>query len=62
LSRNRLNVALSRGQWCAIVVQSGVLTDYLPTTPDALAELGAFLRLTGGCDDPATSPRPEARR
>jgi uncharacterized protein len=46
LSRNRLNVALSRGQWCAIVVRSRALTDHLPSTPDELVDLGAFLRLT----------------
>ncbi|NLU83920.1 TM0106 family RecB-like putative nuclease [Rhodococcus sp. HNM0569] len=47
LSRNRLNVAVSRGQWAAIVVHSPALTRYLPGTPEALGELGAFLRLTG---------------
>ncbi|WP_226436075.1 TM0106 family RecB-like putative nuclease [Rhodococcus yananensis] len=46
LSRNRLNVALSRGQWCAFVVRSRVLTEYLPATPDGLVDLGAFLRST----------------
>lgn len=44
LSRNRLNVALSRGQWAAVVVRSPHLTDYLPAQPAQLAELGAFLR------------------
>ncbi|MEE2035360.1 TM0106 family RecB-like putative nuclease, partial [Rhodococcus chondri] len=48
LSRNRLNVALSRGQWEAIVVRSRALTDHLPSTPEGLTELGAFLRSTGG--------------
>ena len=46
LSRNRLNVALSRGKWHAVVVHSPALTRYLPSTPEGLAELGAFLRLT----------------
>ncbi|PTR30176.1 uncharacterized protein C8K36_10224 [Rhodococcus sp. OK519] len=45
LSRNRLNVALSRGKWCAVVVRSRTFTHYLPSTPAALTELGAFLRL-----------------
>ena len=45
LDRNRLNVAISRGQWCARIVHSPALTDYLPTRPDQLANLGAFLRL-----------------
>jgi len=58
LSRNRLNVALSRGKWAAVVVRSPHLTDYLPSTPAQLAELGAFIRL---CSSPATrsaDPRP----
>ncbi|MEU5842359.1 TM0106 family RecB-like putative nuclease [Rhodococcus sp. NPDC047139] len=46
LSRNRLNVALSRGKWAAVVVRSRLLTDHLPSTPGGLVELGAFLRLT----------------
>jgi uncharacterized protein len=46
LSRNRVNVAVSRAQWCAVVVRSRGLTDYLPTGPAQLAELGAFLGLT----------------
>ncbi len=46
LSRNRVNVAVSRAQWAAVVVMSPRLTDYLPNSPFALAELGAFLRLT----------------
>ena len=46
LSRNRVNVAVSRAQCAAYVVRSPRLTDYLPGTPEGLAELGAFLRLT----------------
>lgn len=45
LNRNRLNVAVSRAQWCAVVVRSTRLTDYLPTRPETLAELGAFIGL-----------------
>lgn len=45
LSRNRLNVAVSRGKWCAVIVRSRLLTHYLPTTPAGLTELGAFTRL-----------------
>ena len=44
LSRNRLNVAISRGKWRAVIVRSPALTDYLPTTPAGLTELGAFIR------------------
>ncbi|KQR11766.1 bifunctional RecB family nuclease/DEAD/DEAH box helicase [Cellulomonas sp. Leaf334] len=45
LNRNRLNVAVSRAQWCAVVIRSHRLTDYLPTRPETLAELGAFIGL-----------------
>jgi uncharacterized protein len=47
LNRNRLNVAVSRAQYASVVVRSAALTDYLPSTPDGLVELGAFLTLTG---------------
>jgi uncharacterized protein len=45
LDRNRMNVAVSRAKWCAIIVRSRRLTDYLPTSPETLAELGAFIGL-----------------
>lgn len=48
LNRNRLNVAVSRAQYAAIIVRSELLTEYLPTTPAGLLELGAFLALTAG--------------
>ncbi|GAB4087202.1 TM0106 family RecB-like putative nuclease [Myceligenerans cantabricum] len=58
LSRNRLNVAVSRAQWRAVVVRSPRLTDYLPGDLESdgvrhLLDLGAFLRLTSD-DGPAT--------
>lgn len=43
LSRNRLNVAISRGKWAAVVVRSAGLTDHLPRRPEQLEELGAFI-------------------
>ncbi|WP_077080011.1 TM0106 family RecB-like putative nuclease [Mycobacterium numidiamassiliense] len=46
LNRNRLNVAVSRAQYAAVIVRSELLTEYLPTTPVGLTELGAFLALT----------------
>jgi uncharacterized protein len=46
LNRNRLNVAISRAQYAAIIVRSELLTQYLPATPAGLLELGAFLALT----------------
>ncbi|WP_025735350.1 TM0106 family RecB-like putative nuclease [Mycobacterium genavense] len=46
LNRNRLNVAVSRAQYAAVIVRSELLTEYLPTTPAGLLELGGFLALT----------------
>ena len=45
LNRNRVNVAISRGQWRAVIVRSPRLTDYLPATITSLSQLGAFLSL-----------------
>lgn len=45
LNRNRINVAISRGQWKAVIIRSERLTDYLPTSPTALSQLGAFMAL-----------------
>jgi superfamily I DNA and/or RNA helicase len=53
LNRNRLNVAVSRAQFAAVVVRSPLLTEYLPATPDGLADLGAFLTLTEHSNDRA---------
>jgi uncharacterized protein len=52
LNRNRLNVAVSRAKYASIIVRSAALTEYLPSTPDRLVELGAFLSLAP-CDTPA---------
>jgi predicted RecB family nuclease len=49
LNRNRLNVAVSRAKYASIIVRSEALTEYLPSTPDRLVELGAFLSLAP-CD------------
>ncbi|OBF09326.1 nuclease [Mycobacterium sp. ACS4054] len=46
LNRNRLNVAISRAQYAAVIVRSASLTEYLPSTPAGLVDLGAFLALT----------------
>ncbi|MCV7103055.1 TM0106 family RecB-like putative nuclease [Mycobacterium palustre] len=46
LNRNRLNVAVSRAQYAAVIVHSRLLTEYLPATPAGLIDLGAFLALT----------------
>ncbi|GAA1721867.1 hypothetical protein GCM10009809_16920 [Isoptericola hypogeus] len=45
LDRHRVNVAVSRGQWCAVIVRSPRLADYLPHSVRGLEQLGAFLRL-----------------
>jgi len=45
LNRNRVNVAVSRGKWCTVILRSPRLTDYLPSSPAALADLGAFIGL-----------------
>ena len=45
LSRNRINVAISRGKWATYLISSPHLTDFMPTTPTNFAELGAFLGL-----------------
>ena len=45
LNRNRLNVAVSRAKWCAVIVYSPHLTHYMPTTVAGLQELGGFLGL-----------------
>ncbi len=52
LNRNRLNVAVSRAQYAAVIVRSEMLTEYLPATPAGLMDLGAFLALgRAGCID-----------
>jgi uncharacterized protein len=50
-NRNRLNVAVSRAKYSAVIVRSPLLTEYLPSTPDRLLELGAFLSIAP-CDTP----------
>jgi uncharacterized protein len=48
LNRNRVNVAVSRAQWLAVLIRAEALTSFMPTTPAGLLELGAFIRL---CED-----------
>lgn len=45
LSRNRINVAVSRGQWRAVIVRAPQLTNYLPAHPEGLEQLGGFIGL-----------------
>ncbi|KAA0079547.1 TM0106 family RecB-like putative nuclease [Mycolicibacterium sp. P9-64] len=53
LNRNRLNVAVSRAKYAAVIVRSTLLTEYLPSTPQGLIDLGAFLALAPSCDTPS---------
>ncbi|WP_426998452.1 TM0106 family RecB-like putative nuclease [Pseudarthrobacter sp. N5] len=46
LNRNRINVAVSRGQWRAVIIRSPGLSNYMPTKPAGLEELGAFIGLS----------------
>ncbi len=45
LMRNRLNVAISRGQWAAHLVSSDRLGDGLPASAEGLTALSGYLRL-----------------
>lgn len=45
LSRNRVNVAVSRAQWCSILIRSEVLTSFMPRSASGLLELGGFIGL-----------------
>lgn len=48
LDRNRVNVAISRGQWLAVLIRGGRLTQFMPTSTTGLLQLGAFVGL---CED-----------
>ena len=61
LNRNRLNVAVSRAKYAAVIVRSAMLTEYLPSTPDGLVDLGAFLSLARRAEpgaEPCDTPTP----
>jgi predicted RecB family nuclease len=62
LNRNRLNVAISRAQYAAVIVRSRLLTEYLPGTPPGLIDLGAFLALTRDYCDGGDPQRPATPR
>jgi predicted RecB family nuclease len=46
ISPNRVNVAVSRAQWRAIIVRGDALTNYLPGNVSGMSDLGGFLQLT----------------
>jgi predicted RecB family nuclease len=48
LSPNRLNVAVSRGQWACYLVHSPSLREVAPSSVEGLGYLGAFLGLVTG--------------
>ncbi|CAN5194801.1 TM0106 family RecB-like putative nuclease [soil metagenome] len=58
LLANRLNVAISRAQWAAWLVYSPGITEALPTSITALAQLSAFITLveSPGQATPALRP------
>ncbi len=45
LSRTVIHATLCRAMWKAIVIRSPLLTEYLPDTPEELADLASFLQL-----------------
>ncbi|MEJ3406133.1 TM0106 family RecB-like putative nuclease [Rathayibacter sp. YIM 133350] len=45
IMKNRLNVAISRAQWAAWLIHSTELTEFLPHTPQGVADLSAFISL-----------------
>ncbi|WP_341953394.1 TM0106 family RecB-like putative nuclease [Salinibacterium sp. TMP30] len=51
LSRNRLNVSISRAQWAAYLVYSPALLDSLPQTAEGVATLSRFISLVEGTAD-----------
>ncbi len=53
LNRNRLNVAISRGQWVTFLVHSPGLLDAMPHSPERLVELGRFAGLAASGPTPA---------
>lgn len=49
LSRNRINVAVSRAKWRAVIVRSDALTAFMPSSVQGFLELGAFIGICRGC-------------
>ena len=45
LSRNRVNVAVSRAKWRAVLIRSETLTSFMPASVQGVLELGAFIGL-----------------
>ena len=51
LSPNRLNVAISRGQWCAVLICSPQFTRYVPRSLPELKLLSSFVTLVEEAED-----------
>ncbi len=51
LSRNRLNVSISRAKWAAYLLYSPALLDSLPETAEGVATLSRFISLTEDAGD-----------
>jgi predicted RecB family nuclease len=62
LSRNRINVAVSRAKWASYLIHSPALADHLPSTAEGVAELSGFLRLTSARWSRCRSRRPRSDR
>ncbi|MEX5255092.1 TM0106 family RecB-like putative nuclease [Kocuria arenosa] len=45
LNRNRVNVAVSRAKWRAVLIRSKTLTSFMPSSAHGVLELGAFIGL-----------------
>lgn len=45
LNKNRVNVAVSRAKWRAVLIRSIALTSFMPSSARGLLELGAFIGL-----------------
>lgn len=56
LNRNRINVAVSRGQWRAVIIRAPGLSNFMPGKPSGMAELGAFIGLCAAGRGNSTAP------
>ncbi|WP_239476475.1 bifunctional RecB family nuclease/DEAD/DEAH box helicase [Nocardia arizonensis] len=57
VSGDLIHAAVCRAMWKAVIIRSRLLTEYLPPTPEGVAELAAFLELTGAQPKQTPSPR-----
>jgi uncharacterized protein len=50
LSPNRLNVAISRAQWCCFLLHSPHLLSARPSSIEGMGRLGSFIQLIDGAN------------